>query len=271
MANCCYKRFCLLNPWFKCCFRYYKPITLEIIYFTSQLISVIFLIWGKVKFPWELYPEDKDKTYEYPINNNNKKYFTVERKYLKLLYNIGFIIEIITLAFFLTILILRLTKLINGVINIIIIIFCYIIHYGEGIGGTLLLISIIIIIDDFAKLHSDYKYINLFKEYPVVLWVFIVYGIFQTISHIPFLVDLQLIRFNTDLSYDEYKKQNRENEVKIKNTNETLGININNMIQGENPTTTNILENRNEIQNKTNIPKQMQNNINEQQNPQNKK
>ena len=128
MGNCCYQRYCLLNPYCKC-------IILEIIYFLCKLICVIFAIWGKAKFPQELYPNgNKDKNVYSGYNN---KYFYVNRKYLKIFYNIGFITGIIKLAFFLTILILRLTKIINGKLNIIVLIFCYIIYHVDNIGLSL--------------------------------------------------------------------------------------------------------------------------------------
>lgn len=270
MGNCCYQRYCLLNPYFKCCFRYMLPITLEITYFICKLICVIFAIWGKAKFPWELYPNGDEDKYEYRGYNN--KYFYANRKYLKIFYNIGFITGIIKLAFFLAILILRLTKLINGKINIIVLIFCYIIFHVDNIGLCLFLISIIIIISDFSKIHSDsHSTINLFNEYPAVLAVFIVYGIFDIGTQIPFMVDIQLIRFKTDLSYDEYKKQKTENhENQIIIIADKTTINPNNTPQGENITNQDNLGKINETQIKMEVPNQNQNNINERQNPQNK-
>ena len=62
------------------------------------------------------------------------------------------------------------------------------------------------------------------------------------------MVDIQLIRFKTDLSYGEYKKQNTENVEKIKNQNETIGINVNNIPQIENINTPNTLETINKIE-----------------------
>ena len=85
------------------------------------------------------------------------------------------------------------------------------------------------------------------------------------------MVDIQLIRFKTDLSYDEYKNQkteNHENQVIIYADKTT--INANNTPQGENITNQDNLEKINETQIKMEVPNQNQNNINEQQNPQNK-
>ena len=92
MANCCYERYVLLNPHIKCCFRYRKPICLEFTYFLCQIIAVIFLIWGKIKIPWEIYKKrDSDV-----IDSD----FDFNRPYLKVFYTIGFITGIIKLAFF---------------------------------------------------------------------------------------------------------------------------------------------------------------------------
>ena len=268
MTNCCFERCCLLNPPLKCCFRNCKPIILEIIYFIGQLISVIFLIWGKAKIPWDLYK--KSDNVVVLIDNGVDS----NKPYLKVLYNIGFITAIIKLAFFFIILIFRIAKLINGVLNTLILIFCYIIYYVDSIGASLLTIAIIIIVSDFTKTYSDsHHLIDPFKMYPVVLWVFIVNVICQFLIQIPFQVDIQLIRFKTDLSYDEYKKQNPKTDVQNKNEIEnkienTSIENTNNVTQGENITPQNNIENSNETQNKIAIPP-IQQNINGQQKPQN--
>ena len=223
MANCCYERFVLLNPHTKCCFRYQKPICLEFTYFLCQIIAVIFLIWGKIKIPWEIYKKrDSD------------------------------------------------VKLINGLINRIVLIFCYIIYNIDNIGSGLLLIALILILYDFSKIYSDsHKLVNPFEEYPAVLTVFCVNGACEIVIQIPFMVDIQLIRFKTELSYDEYKMQNQGNIIQIRNEiNDTMAKNINNAPQGENITVQNNLQNLNGTEMNM-INPIAQKNINDQQNPQN--
>ena len=268
MANCCYERYCLLNPRFKCCYRNIKPIVLEIIYLIGQIIVVIFLIWGKADIPWKLYRKsDSDVIILIDDGINYNK------PYLKVFYTIGFITGIIKLAFFVIILILRIIKLINGAINIIVLIFCYIIYHIDNIGACLINIALIIIIVDFAKIYSDYgEYINPFEKYPAVLSVFIVNTIFEIAIQLPFQIDIQLIRFKTDLSYGEYKNQNQVMNVQINNgindINDTMVQNIKNGAQEEHITVQNNLNNLNGTQNQMNIPSTTQN-INGQQNPQN--
>ena len=79
------------------------------------------------------------------------------------------------------------------------------------------------------------------------------------------MVDIQLIRFKTDLSYDEYKKQKTEDQVVINPI--TTTVNANNTPQGEYITNQDNLGKINETQFKLEIPIQNQNNINVQQNP----
>lgn len=265
MANCCYERFVLLNPRIKCCFRYRKPICLEFTYFLCQIIAVIFLVWGKIEIPWEIYKK-RDSDVIILIDSN----IDFNKPYLKVFYTIGFITGIIKLAFFLIILILRLTKLINGLINRIVLIFCYNIYHIDNIGSALLNVALILIIYDFTEIYSDsHELINPFKKYPAVLTVFCVNVTCEIVIQIPFMVDIQLIRFKTELSYDEYKMQNQGNIIQIRNEiNDTMAQNINNAPQGENITVQNNLQNLNGTQmNMTNPIAQK--NINDQQNPQN--
>ena len=102
MGNCCYKRCCLLEPGYKCCFKYYKPIFLEIVYCIFKLISLCFLIYGAASFPWS-----------FTIGDLN----AFKNKKVKIIYIIGLITSIIRLIFFIIILLLRIFKLINGPIN----------------------------------------------------------------------------------------------------------------------------------------------------------
>ena len=155
----------------------------------------------------------------------------------------------------------------------IVLIFCYIIYHIDNIGACLINIALIIIIVDFAKIYSDYgEYINPFEKYPAVLSVFIVNTIFEIAIQLPFQIDIQLIRFKTDLSYGEYKNQNQVMNVQINNgindINDTMVQNIKNGAQEEHITVQNNLNNLNGTQNQMNIPSTTQN-INGQQNPQN--
>lgn len=223
---------------------------------------------GKADIPWKLYRKsDSDVIILIDDGINYNK------PYLKVFYTIGFITGIIKLAFFLIILILRIIKLINGAINIFVLIFCYIIYHIDNIGACLINIALIIIIVDFAKIYSDYgEFINPFEKYPAVLSVFIVNTIFEIAIQLPFQIDIQLIRFKTDLSYGEYKNQNQVMNVQINNgindINDTIVQNIKNGAQEEHITVQNNLNNLNGTQNQMNIPSTTQN-INGQQNPQN--
>ena len=96
--------------------------------------------------------------------------------------------------------------------------------------------------------------------------------IFEIAIQLPFQIDIQLIRFKTDLSYGEYKNQNQVMNVQINNgindINDTMVQNIKNGAQEEHITVQNNLNNLNGTQNRMNIPSTTQN-INGQQNPQN--
>ena len=248
MGNCCYKRICLLDPYWKCCYKYLRPIPLEIIYIIGKLISFIFLIWGISKIPWSFIQYDKE----------NKKLKTV----IKALYIVGFITSIIKLVFFIIILLLRIFKAINGSLNKLVLIFCYIIFWVDHFGEILVIASLASILGEFVRIKENYQ-LNLIRTYPVVYVVFIGFYITGYLHTVPFQVDIQLIRFKTDLSYDEYKQSDKE--IKEKKNDTTYSLQVNNKNENEQN-----LETINEIQinNKNVLPLQQNNNI-QPQNPQN--
>lgn len=243
MANCCYERYCLLNPFCKCCFRYCKAITLEIIMLISQLICSILLIVGKAEIPWKVYNDDSI-LFRYCYRNSSISSSKI-RKILKGFYTAGLITGLLKLAFFIIVFIFRLIKIINGAANTVVLVFCYIIYHLDNLGSGLLVISLIIIISDFSKIYTDSKHlIDYYGEYPAVLLVLIICALCDIFVQIPFMTDIQLIRFKTDLSYDEYKNQKKLEEqqqqqqinIQINNTADPI---LNNLPQGENPTTQN--------------------------------
>lgn len=269
MTNCCYKRYCLLNPVCKCCFRYTKPTCLEIIMLVSQIICSILLIVGKAEIPWKLYDDDSI-LFLYCYKSNSISPSKI-RKILKSFYTAGLITGIIKLAFFVIIFIFRLIKIINGAVNTFVLVFCYIIFYIDNIGAMLLVASLCIIISDFNKIYTDsYHIIDYFEKYPIVLVVLIICALCDIFVQIPFMIDIQIIRFKTDLSYGDYKNQ-------IKQVPQQQPINViidnttypmqNNLPQGENPTIQNNLAMINETRKDMIVPPNPNNN--EQQKPQN--
>ena len=82
--------------------------------------------------------------------------------------------------------------------------------------------------------------IDYYGEYPAVLVVLIICALCDIFVQIPFMTDIQLIRFKTDLSYDEYKNQKKleeqQQQINIQINNTAI---LNNLPQGENPTTQN--------------------------------
>ena len=135
----------------------------------------------------------------------------------------------------------------------------------------LLAVSLCIIISDFSKIYSDSKhYIDYYEKYPIVLVVLIICALCDIFVQIPFMIDIQIIRFKTDLSYGDYKNQ-------IKQVPQQQPINViidnttypmqNNLPQGENPTIQNNLAMINETRKDMIVPPNPNNN--EQQKPQN--
>lgn len=219
MVNCCFKRCCLLNPPLKCCYRHFKAIVLETICFILQLIMVAFYIWGLVKFPFGLYKKNQE-------NILTIHHVDIHKPYLKIFIIIDFIVQVLKLLLFLFLIILRISKLINGEINRKVLVLCYIIYYLENVSFFLGTFSMINMITDFAKANGVSKHlINLYKVYPVVLGVFVVHTFCHFACMTPYQVDIQLIRNKTDLSYEEYKKQNPTKDVQIKNDIEESAIN----------------------------------------------
>lgn len=269
MANCCYKRYCLLNPFFKCCFRYTKPTCLEIIMLISQIICSIFLIVGKAEIPWKLYDDDSI-LFLYCYRNSSISSSKI-RKILKAFYNASLTTGIIKLAFFFIIFIFRLIKIINGAVNTFVLVFCYIIFYIDNIGAMLLAVSLCIIISDFNKIYTDSNhYIDYYEKYPIVLVVLIICALCDIFVQIPFMIDIQIIRFKTDLSYGDYKNQinqvQQPQPINVIIDNTTYPIQ-NNLHQGENPIIQNNLAMINETRKDMIVPQNLNNN--EQQKPQN--
>ena len=267
MTNCCYERYVLLNPRCKCCFRNTKPTCLEIILLISQIICVISLIYGKAEIPWKLY-DDGSILFLYCYKNSSLSGEKI-RKILKAFYNVGLATGIIKLVFFFIIFLFRLIKIINGAINRVVLVFCYIIYYIDNIGCCLLVIALIIIISDFTKIYSDSNHmIDYFEEYPDVLVVLIICFLCDIFVQIPFMIDIQIIRFKTDLSYGEYKNQKQleqqQNNIQIYNATNT---NLNVLPQGENLTPQNNLAMLNENKKDMTVPPNQNNNG--QQKPQN--
>ena len=137
------------------------------------------------------------------------------------------ITSIIRLVFFITILLLRIFKAINGPINTLVLILCYIIYWVDGLGGGIvILVTEFILLFDLADKKAKYKY-NLFKSYPAVYIVFIGFVICEGVYEMPFGIDIQLIRFKKDLNYYEYQQQQKEKEDdKKKNENPNNGYNF---------------------------------------------
>ena len=268
MANCCYKRYCLLNPLCKCCFRYTKPTCLEIIMLISQIICSIFLIVGKAEIPWKLYDDDSI-LFLYCYKNSSISPSKI-RKILKGFYTAGLITGIIKLAFFFIIFIFRLIKIINGAVNTFVLVFCYIIFCIDNLGAILLIVSLCIIISNFSKIYKDSRhFIDYYEEYPIVLVVLIICALCDIFVQIPFIIDIQIIRFKTDLSYGDYKNQKNQEQqplpinIIIDNTRYPIQ---NNLSPGENPSQNNLAM-INETNKDLTVPPNHNNN--EQQKPQN--
>ena len=193
------------------------------------------------------------------------------KEILKSFYTAGLITGIIKLAFFVIIFIFRLIKIINGAVNTFVLVFCYIIFYIDNIGAMLLAVSLCIIISDFSKIYTDSKhYIDYYEKYPIVLVVLIICALCDIFVQIPFMIDIQIIRFKTDLSYGDYKNQinqvPQQQPINVIIDNTTYPIQ-NNLPQGENPTIQNNLAMINETRKDMIVPPNPNNN--EQQKPQN--
>ena len=237
MTNCCFEWCCLLNPPLKCGLGKFKPISLECIYINFQIILVFFLYLGKIGLP-----------------------FYLHYRVVKIIYVINFITSIIKLVFFIIILILRIAKVINDSLNLIVLLFCYIIYYMDNT-----LLSIISEILLWDELNSSKE----FKEYIAIPLLIISTTVFSNIISLAFETDIQLIRFKTDLSYDEYEEQNKGNEVRIINNETQANIILNDLPKSLTDTNQNNLQNISELEKNINVGPPQQNVI-QSQIPQNK-